>query len=114
MRINALDSQRFAVGIMAPVPRKAMSIMVRSHMAVRSSLDIDALRAETPGCERVIHFNHAGSSLMPKAVIDAVVAHTVHEGEIGGYEAEDEAAEQIAAVYGPHRSPARRRSLGSP
>ena len=36
---------------------------------------------------------------MPQSVIDAVVEHTVREGEIGGYEAEDEAAEQIAAVY---------------
>src|SRR4026208_1824604 len=68
-------------------------------MATRQSLDVDALRSDTPGCGQVIHFNHAGSSLMPQSVIDAVVSHTVREGEIGGYEAEDEAAERIDAVY---------------
>lgn len=61
--------------------------------------DIAALRTQTPGCENVIHFNHAGSSLMPQAVIDAVVDHTVREGQIGGYEAEDEAQERIDRVY---------------
>jgi selenocysteine lyase/cysteine desulfurase len=68
-------------------------------MAVRSTIDVDALRAETPGCAHVTHFNHAGSSLMPQSVIDAVVTHTIREGDIGGYEAEDEAADQISAVY---------------
>ena len=36
---------------------------------------------------------------MPQRVIDAVVTHTFREGEIGGYEAEDQAADKIAAVY---------------
>ena len=68
-------------------------------MAVQSTIDVDTLRAETPGCANVTHFNHAGSSLMPQSVIDAVVTHTIREGDIGGYEAEDEAADRIAAVY---------------
>jgi selenocysteine lyase/cysteine desulfurase len=68
-------------------------------MAVQSVIDVDALRAATPGCANVTHFNHAGSSLMPQSVIDAVVTHTVREGDIGGYEAEEAAADRISAVY---------------
>ena len=68
-------------------------------MPVRQVLDVGALRAETPGCANVVHFNHAGSSLMPQSVLDAVVNHTVREAEIGGYEAEEEAIERIDAVY---------------
>lgn len=68
-------------------------------MVVRQTLEVDALRAVTPGCSHVVHFNHAGSSLMPQSVIDAVVNHVRREGEIGGYEAEDEAINQIDAVY---------------
>jgi selenocysteine lyase/cysteine desulfurase len=68
-------------------------------MAVNQGIDIAELRTQTPGCKRVIHFDHAGSSLLPQSVIDAVVNHTIREGQIGGYAAEDEAQERIDAVY---------------
>jgi selenocysteine lyase/cysteine desulfurase len=62
-------------------------------------VEIDRLRRETPGCEHVIHFNHAGSSLMPAAVRDATVRYIEREAEIGGYETADEYQGQLEAVY---------------
>ena len=62
--------------------------------------EVERLRAETPGCAHVTHFNHAGSSLPPGVVVETVVGHLRREAEIGGYEAADEAAERLGAVYG--------------
>jgi cysteine desulfurase / selenocysteine lyase len=61
--------------------------------------EVSRFRSETPGCAHVAHFNHSGSSLMPQPVIDAVIAHTQLEAEIGGYEAEDAVLERFMAVY---------------
>lgn len=61
--------------------------------------EIARFRNETPGCAHVVHFNHSGSSLMPQQVVDATIAHTELEAEIGGYEAEDAAHERFLAVY---------------
>ncbi|HYX76096.1 MAG TPA: aminotransferase class V-fold PLP-dependent enzyme [Gaiellaceae bacterium] len=63
-------------------------------------IDVERARAETPGCERVVHLNNAGSALMPQPVLDAVVAHLELEARIGGYEAHDENAEAIERFYG--------------
>lgn len=61
--------------------------------------EVDRLRAETPGCAEVVHFNHAGDSLSPRPVVDTVIAHVEREALIGGYEAEDEASARLEAVY---------------
>jgi selenocysteine lyase/cysteine desulfurase len=62
-------------------------------------IDLKRLRADTPGCTKVAHFNNAGSSLPPKPVLKAVIDHLKLEAEIGGYEAAAKAGERLEAVY---------------
>jgi len=62
-------------------------------------IDIEAARALTPACERVLHFNNAGASLMPKPVYDAVCQHLQMENSVGGYEAERRAQDDLKAFY---------------
>ncbi|HYY44114.1 MAG TPA: aminotransferase class V-fold PLP-dependent enzyme [Actinomycetota bacterium] len=62
-------------------------------------IDVERVRAETPGCEKRIHFNNAGASLMPRPVVDAVRDHLELETVIGGYEAAEAESDRIDAVY---------------
>ncbi|HVX17013.1 MAG TPA: aminotransferase class V-fold PLP-dependent enzyme [Acidimicrobiales bacterium] len=62
-------------------------------------IDIERLRADTPGCDNVIHFNHAGASLPPAPVTEALIDHLGLEADIGGYEAADLRATELEAVY---------------
>jgi selenocysteine lyase/cysteine desulfurase len=62
-------------------------------------VDIDALRAQTPGCAGRIHLNNAGAALLAQPTLDAMTAQLRREAEIGGYEAAAEAAEAIATTY---------------
>src|SRR6202045_1513009 len=57
-------------------------------------------RDDTPGCANQIHFNNASAGLMPRAVLDAMVAHLQREMNFGGYESADDAEETVAAAYG--------------
>ena len=61
--------------------------------------DLTRARAETPGCSNVLHFNNAGASLMPEPVLNSVIGHLRLEAEIGGYEAAEQARQEIEHVY---------------
>ncbi len=63
-------------------------------------VDIEAIRADTPGCESVIHFNNAGSSLPPTPVVDAMVDYLRTEQFTGGYEIAADRQTELDAVYG--------------
>jgi selenocysteine lyase/cysteine desulfurase len=62
-------------------------------------IDVDKLRAETPGTKNVIHLNNAGSSLMPQPVIDAIHRYLDHEIGYGGYETHRAFGNELEGVY---------------
>ncbi len=50
------------------------------------TFDLARARAETRGCADLVHLNHAGASLMPALVADALVDWLREEEMTGGYE----------------------------
>ncbi|GAA1951540.1 aminotransferase class V-fold PLP-dependent enzyme [Kitasatospora viridis] len=61
--------------------------------------DLAALRADTPGCEQVVHFNNAGCGLMARPVLQATLDHLQLEAAIGGYEAHAARSVEIADFH---------------
>ena len=55
--------------------------------------------ARRPGATNVLHFNNAGSALMPQPVLDATVDYLKLEAPIGGYEAADREDAAIERFY---------------
>jgi selenocysteine lyase/cysteine desulfurase len=56
-------------------------------------------RDDTPGCANQIHFNNASAGLMPRSVLDTMVAHLNREANFGGYESADDAEGAVAEAY---------------
>jgi selenocysteine lyase/cysteine desulfurase len=68
-------------------------------MTAAAASDLARWRAETPGCEHLIHLNNAGAALVPRAVRHAIEAHLDLEERLGGYEAAEDQAAQLHAAY---------------
>jgi selenocysteine lyase/cysteine desulfurase len=62
-------------------------------------MDIETLRAETPGCAHRVHLNNAGAALLARTTLDTMSDHLRLEAEIGGYEAAAAAQDAIDATY---------------
>jgi selenocysteine lyase/cysteine desulfurase len=62
-------------------------------------MEIEALRAQTPGCANRIHLNNAGAALLAQPTLDAMTAQLGLEAEIGGYEAAAAVRDAVAATY---------------
>lgn len=60
---------------------------------------ITALRTDTPGCSSINHLNNAGASLQPAPVLTAVHRYLELESQMGGYEANDSVAAEVAKFY---------------
>ncbi len=76
-----------------------MTESVSDSLKTSQTLDIETLRAETPGVANRLHLNNAGSALMPSKVLDTTVDYLKLEAEIGGYEAEQTRHSEIEGFY---------------
>jgi selenocysteine lyase/cysteine desulfurase len=63
-------------------------------------MDVEQLRAETPGTAHVNHLNNAGAALMSGRTLAAMTGYLDLEASIGGYEAAARSAGTIEAAYG--------------
>jgi selenocysteine lyase/cysteine desulfurase len=63
------------------------------------SPEVARWRADTPGCERLVHLNNAGAALQPAPVRQAVRDHLELEHEIGGYEASEARVDALREAY---------------
>ncbi|MDQ8005242.1 MAG: aminotransferase class V-fold PLP-dependent enzyme [Pedobacter sp.] len=62
-------------------------------------MNIDQIRKETQGCNDKIFLNSAGSSLMPKSVLDKTINYLREEEQFGGYFVANKYAKLISEFY---------------
>lgn len=64
-----------------------------------SAEEIAAIRADTPACEHVLHFDSAGASLMPSVVSDYLHDFIRSESQYGGYRVHSIRHDELEAFY---------------
>lgn len=64
-----------------------------------NDFDIQRARDDTRACSDVVHFNNAGSSLMPAPVADALRDYLHQEEMSGGYETAERNADKLEHFY---------------
>ncbi len=62
-------------------------------------INIDSVRADIPAVEKLVHFNNAGTSLMPLPAYEAMINYQQSEQDIGGYETAEKFGELISKFY---------------
>ena len=62
-------------------------------------MNIEKIRRDTPGTKNRLHFNNAGAALPPRPVLKKMQDVLRLESEIGGYEAMDKLADELAGFY---------------
>ncbi|MER7765876.1 aminotransferase class V-fold PLP-dependent enzyme [Kitasatospora sp. NPDC096140] len=96
------DDNSAFIGSPEPLPGRAEPLPGRAEPLpgrAEPLLDIAALRADTPGCETVIHFNNAGCGLTARPVLQAMLDHLHLEAAVGGYEAAAARAAETADFH---------------
>ncbi len=67
--------------------------------AAKGAIDVDLVRAGTPGCAHRLHLNNAGAALLSQPTLDAMTGQLRLEAQLGGYEAEAAARGKIEDTY---------------
>src|SRR3954466_11598889 len=81
------------------IGRDPRSPRIRPLRVILRCMDVEALRAATPGCAHRIHLNNAGAGLLSQATLDAMTAYLRLEAEIGGYEAAEAKRDEVDDAY---------------
>src|SRR4051812_29584831 len=61
--------------------------------------EVQQFRADTKGTLKRIHFNNAGASLPPDAVVNTVISYLEEEATSGGYETEFKYRNELERTY---------------
>ncbi|MCX5415775.1 aminotransferase class V-fold PLP-dependent enzyme [Streptomyces sp. NBC_00059] len=94
--MQGLQASRSEGRVPSPAPG---AVSAPAPVPAAPPFDVDRARRETPGANRVIHFNNAGASLMPVPVVDAMTRHLWSEAQVGSYEAAERDSDAANRVY---------------